>query len=76
MGKILTENCERVEEIGERNNIIIYFYLSKKKKIGERRNNIYINRQINIKLDAGLFEFKFAEIVKVGFSDQIWLNLY
>ena len=72
----MTENCERVEEIGERNNIIIYFYLSKKKKIGERRNNIYINRQINIKLDAGLFEFKFAEIVKVGFSDQIWLNLY
>lgn len=61
----------------ERNNIIIYFYLSKKKKkIGERRNNIYINRQINIKLDAGLCEFKFAEIVKVGFSDQIWLNLY
>ena len=48
----------------------------KKKKIGERRNNIYINRQINIKLDAGLCEFKFAEIVKVGFSDQIWLNLY
>lgn len=73
----MTENCERVEEIGERNNITIYFYLSKKKKkIGERRNNIYINRQINIKLDAGLFEFKFAEIVKVGFSDQIWLNLY
>lgn len=61
----------------ERNNIIIYFYLSKKKKkIGERRNNIYINRRINIKLDAGLCEFKFAEIVKVGFSDQIWLNLY
>lgn len=61
----------------ERNNIIIYFYLSKKKKkIGERRNNIYINRQINIKLDAGLCELKFAEIVKVGFSDQIWLNLY
>ena len=72
----MTENCVRVEEIGEKQYYHLLLLIKKKKKIGERRNNIYINRQINIKLDAGLCEFKFAEMVKVGFSDQIWLNLY